>query len=597
MDKVRESLKYLPSSPGVYLFKDTAGSILYVGKAKNLKNRVSQYFQKDNDGRPQIPFLLKEIKSLEHIVTDNEIEALFLENTLIKKHKPRYNIKLRDDKNYVYIKIDFETEIPQIYTIRTPDTKNARYFGPYSSALKVRETLNLIRKIFPYCSNKKITSRPCFYYYLHRCPGVCIGTITPEEYRLTITKIGRFLSGHTQETYKELKKGMQEAASNRQFEKAAEIRDQLRSLEVIEERQKAIFAQKVDWDFISYVQTADKSTVNIFVIREGKLIDRKNFILEDTQNKSGSEIICAFMERYYFESEDLPKEIFTQSLPGTLDILNEVFKTKGKKLSVEQPRKGKKRELIELGVQNAKEYFEQWSHGQASELSRTTIALDELQKVLSLPNTPFRIECFDISNIQGTNSVASMVVFENGKPKKSDYRKFKIKIDGQPNDFAMMKEALSRRFSIAHIKEDSENRWMLPDLLVIDGGKGQLGVACEVLKEKGLNIPVIGLAKREEEIFRPGISEPITLPHSDYSLQLLQRLRDEAHRFAITFHKKIRSKEAYKSALDEVPGVGPKTKKLLIQTFGSIENVKRASRDDLARVVGSKLADSLHRSL
>jgi excinuclease ABC subunit C len=595
MNSIRQKLAGLPNKPGVYLFKDATGKVLYVGKARSLKSRVNQYFHKDGDGRLQIPFLMADAFDLDHIVTDNEVEALFLENTLIKKYLPKYNIKLRDDKNYAFIKIDYDCEIPQIYTIRIPDSKNAKYFGPYSSALKVRETLNLIRKVFPYCSNKKKSNRPCFYYYLHRCPGICVGLISDEEYRNNLEKIAKFLSGHISEVKNQIKQQMQQTAASKQFEKAADLRDQLRSLEVIEERQKVIFSQKVDWDFISLFQTADKTTMNVFTLRAGKLMDKKNFVLENTQNTPAGDIICNFMEKYYAESDDLPKEIFAQAQPGSLEILREVFKSKGKKLQVHVPTKGKKKEFIELGIENAKEFFENWATEQVSELSRTTLALDELQKVLKLSRMPYRIECFDISNIQGTNSVASMVVFENGKPKKSEYRKFKIKIDGEPNDFAMMKEALSRRFHRSHMSE-GENPWALPDLLVIDGGKGQLGMAVEVLKEKNLAISVIGLAKREEEIFTPKQATPIILPHSDYALQLLQRLRDEAHRFAITFHKKLRSKQAYKSSLDDIPGIGPKKKKLLIQKFGSVKAVREASREELSSLVGVKLAELILRS-
>jgi excinuclease ABC subunit C len=595
----KEKLKNVPHKPGVYLFKDIKGEVLYIGKAKDLKNRVSQYFHTGHDGRLQIPFLMQEVADFEHIITDNDLECLLLENTLIKKYKPRYNIKLRDDKNYAFIKIDYDCEIPQIYTIRNPDSKNARYFGPYSSALKVRETLNIVRKVFPYCANKKISNRPCFYYYLHRCPGICVGKISMEEYEKTIHKIALFIAGNISDIKKDIKKQMQEAAKKKLFERAGDLRDQMRALEVVEERQKAIFAEKVDWDFISYFQTADKSTVNVFVIRGGKLNDRKNFILEETQNKSGCDIIDAFLEKYYLETTDLPKEIFVQELPTDLNMMERVLAEKNakRKIRITKPNKGKKAELITLGIENAKEHFESWSRDQVSELSRTTLALDELQKVLKLKETPFRIECFDISNIQGTNSVASMVVFENGKPAKGQYRKFKIQIDGEPNDFAMMKEALTRRFAITHRSPDAEQKWPIPNLLVIDGGKGQLGVAVEVLKEYSLDIPVIGLAKREEEIFTPGKSDPILLPKSDYALQLLQRLRDEAHRFAITFHKKLRSKQAYKSALDEVLGIGPKKKKLLIKRYGSVANIKKLASpeelSELASLVGNKTAEEL----
>jgi len=599
----QEKLKNVPHKPGVYLFKDADGQVLYVGKARDLRKRLAQYFHigksgQQGDGRLQIPFLIADATDFEQIVTDNEVECLFLENNLIKKYKPRYNIMLRDDKNYAFLKIDFNSEIPQIQIIRNPDTKNARYYGPYSSAFKIRETLQILRKIFPYCANDKVGSRPCFYYYLHRCPGVCIGKISLAEYKEnTIKKIMLFLAGNISEIRKEIKQQMQTAAKHKQFERAAKLRDQLHALEVTEERQKAVFAQKVDWDFISNFQTADKSIINVFVIRGGRLLDRKNFILESTQNKPESEIISAFIQKYYLENSDVPKEILVQQLPdGDEPFLKQLFA--GKKIKITKPSRGKKNGLIKLGQKNAKEFFEAWATSQASELSRTTLALDELQKILDLPKIPFRVECFDISNIQGTNSVASMVVFENAKPKKSDYRKFKIKIDGQPNDFAMMREALTRRFGKHAAEQPTQtSHWPLPDLLVIDGGKGQLGVATEVLTALNLKIPAIGLAKREEEIFVPGKSQPILLPKSNYALQLLQRLRDEAHRFAITFHRALRSKHGTRSALDQIPGIGPKKKKLLLKKFGSLSQIKKATPEEVAQIIGEKLSSQLFEKL
>ena len=591
-ETLEKKLTQVPHAPGVYIYKDEKGIILYIGKARDLKNRVSQYFHNDGDGRIQIPFLIKDVADVEYIITDTEIESLLLENNLIKKFRPKFNIKLRDDKNYVFIKIDYSTQIPQLCTVRNPDSDNARYFGPYSSAFKVRETLNIIRKVFPYCANAEVGTRPCFYYYLHRCPGVCIGTISVEEYKnQTIKKIALFLAGNISEIRKEITTSMKEVSRKKMYERAANFRDQLRSLSVIEERQKAMFAKKVDWDFVSYFVSAASTTANVLLIRNGKLIDSKNFILDDALGKPLSEIAGVFMQNYYSQTTDKPKDIYVQELPDILETLQSVLL---KDVKILKPKQGKKAELIELGKKNAKEFFETWSMNQATELSRTTLALDELGKILGLPEAPNRIECFDISNTQGTNAVASMVVFENARPKKSEYRKFKIKQDGTPNDFAMMRETLLRRFNPEHRTEGSTaKKWPLPDLLVIDGGKGQLGIAVQVLAEYKLQIPVIGLAKREEEIFKPGISEPILLSKSDYALQLLQRLRDEAHRFGITFHKKLRSKEAYTSALDSVPGIGPIKKKALLKKFGSVAQMKLATSEEVAEVIGSALAKEL----
>ena len=605
-------LSNLPNKPGVYIFKNADGVVLYVGKASNLKSRVSQYFRGEGDGRILIPYLMKDATSLEHIITDSEPESLLLENNLIKRFRPKYNIKLRDDKNYLFIMVDFNCEIPQICTVRSADVKNAHYFGPYSSGTKVRETLRIVRYIFSYCSNKKIETKPCFYYHLHRCPGVCIGKISIDEYKQNyIHRIEQFFAGNITEVQRDLQQQMKKLAAEKNFETAAQIRDKLRSLAVIEERQKVVFAQKVNWDFISLFRTYDQSVVNVFSIRGGRMVDRNSFILDGAREATDGMLISAFIERYYLGKEisfsdasgpagilseartDLPKEIFVQAMPEDATVLCEAL---GGKIPISMPQRGQNKQLIELGMKNAQEFFEQWSAEQATELSRGNLALSELAAVLQLPNPPERIECFDISNTQGTNAVASMVVFEDGKPKKSDYRKFKMTISGEPNDFAMMREALTRRFRPSE-EPGIEPRWKHPDLLVIDGGKGQLGVAVEVLEMYGLHIPVIGLAKREEEIFRPQSTEPILLPKSNYALQMLQRLRDEAHRFGITFHRNLRSKTAYRSALDDVAGIGPVKKKVLIKRYGSVAKIKAAPIEELAMIVGTKVAEELRKTL
>ena len=442
----KRKLASVPRLPGVYIFRSARGKVIYVGKAVDLRARLSQYLH-GQDERPQIPFMLREMASFDFTVASNEVEALLLENNLIKKFHPPYNIALRDDKSYAFIKVDYATQVPQIYVSRSNAEPRARYFGPYSSSLKVRDTLRLVRRIFPYCANAKVTGRPCFYYHLHRCPGVCIGKISPEEYAGYIKKIKLFLAGNIAEVERELKAQMRGASRRRQFERAASLRDQLSAIAVVRERQRAIFASRANWDFISLFQTADKTSVNVFAVRDGKLNDRKNFILENTAGQGVPDVVAAFMQTYYADSrEDQPREVFVPAVPTDAAILKKLFE---KPVAFTVPTRGKKAELLSLGKTNAREHFEQWSVERASEATRSTFALDELQKVLHLPHAPRRIECFDISNISGTNSVASMVVVEDGKPKKSAYRKFKIKIDGAPDDFAMMSEALARRFAHA----------------------------------------------------------------------------------------------------------------------------------------------------
>ncbi len=672
MEELKKKLSDIPTLPGVYKFYNQAGEIIYVGKAKNLKNRVSQYF--GHDTRPQIPFLMADAINLDYTVVESELEALFLENTLIKQYLPQYNIKLRDDKNYAFIKIDYETQIPQIGYARKVEPGKAKYFGPYSSTYKIRQTLDFARRIFPYCANTEVGKRPCFYYHLHRCPGICIGQISLEEYQQQINRITLFLSGQTAPIKKELKREMQSAARNKQFEKAARLRDQLRALEVLDEKQITMFPRRVDWDFISVHKQFGTACVNLFKVREGRLIDKENFIFEDgvtarlkdetipsppgdgedvpqgqerskenlsrpvpeavqgtlsmnwREENSARSIIEAFLETYYTDATDVPREIYSELPVRNDSLIQDLLRAKeGHKVGISIPTRGKKLQLVNLGRTNAQEYLRKWLRDQASDIDYIKQTLEELKTLLNLPTLPRRIEGYDISNIQGTNPVGSMVVSKDGQPAKSEYRKFKITGKQTPDDFAMMREMLSRRLTritpsvipseegiqnseidfgspsqtggIRNDKQSSVDAWPTPDLIVIDGGKGQLSVAVEVLKEKGLQIPVIGLAKRIEEIFLPGNPEPIILPHSNPILQLLQRLRDEAHRFGITFHRKLRSKQAVRSALDTIPGVGPKTKKILKQKFGTVAQIKAASLEQLANIVGQNKAEILKKHL
>lgn len=686
MTELRQQITHFPHLPGCYLFKNTEGVVLYVGKAKDLRKRTSQYF--GHDKRPQLPFLLEDAASIDYIVAHSELEALFLENTLIKKHNPKYNIKLKDDKNYAFIAINYTTEIPQIGYVRkiaddaeftafvNPSAswgsgkherkslkwssrrgassssadedaprhrKQAEYFGPYSSAKKIRETLDFVRKIFPYCANTEVTGRPCFYFHLHRCPGVCVGAISLGDYQKSLQRIALFLNGKTTEIKKELKTSMQQAAAHKRFELAARLRDQLRALELLDERQIAQFPTKVQYDLISVAHQGQLYCINLFKVRDGKLTDKENFtyaarvrVDESTDertitNSYESNTIQRFMEAYYTEATDVPDHVFVQHPLTELSLLESLLHSRRhKKVPITVPHRGKAVQLIKLGETNAHEFLRKQLESDASNIDKLHEALEKLQKLLKLPKLPTRIECYDMSNTQGTNPVGSMVVFVDGKPAKSEYRKFKIRSKDTPDDFAMMRETLARRLArIPHsqfpISNENANAWPKPDLIVIDGGKGQLSAALEAqqavlsaqytvhsedqdkttpllgTKHYALStIPMIGLAKRIEEIFLPHNPEPIILSHDEPALQLLQRLRDEAHRFGITFHRSLRSKQATKSALDTVPGIGPHTKKVLKQKFGSVASIIQAlstDRQAVERIIGKAKTDALSRHL
>lgn len=625
MNPITLKLKSLPSQPGVYFFKNKSGEILYIGKAKNLKSRVNQYF-KGTDTRAQIPFLINEATDLDYTVVHTELESLYLERTLIQNHKPKYNIELKDDKSYAFISINYSTEIPQIVIKRrlfensttTPTSyqpalsadrlKTKSYFGPFTSALKIRETLQTVRRVFPYCSAEKVSQKPCFYYHLHRCPGVCFGKISLEEYKNHLEKIKQFLSGNIAGTMHDLKKEMLNAAKKKRFETAARLRNQFSSLKLLSERQSVIFAKKVNWDLISLTSDEGFYCVNLLKVREGKLVGKENFIFDTKQAGKNQEnpptgVLETFLEQYYFETSDTPKEIYLKLQVNNTEIIKKLLKTRfTKTVKISIPKKGKTLSLLNTSTLNAEEHLKNWLAEKAGHLDKIGRALKQLQETLSLNKLPERIECFDISNTQGTNPVASMVVFKNGLPAKSEYRKFKIQTKDTPDDFAMIREIIQRRISRSTKNQDpnNKNQWPLPDLIVIDGGKGQLNAALAALSElkvKSQKLKVIGLAKRLEEIFVPQKKLPILLSHDQPALQLLQRLRDEAHRFGITFHRSLRSKQAYTSALDTLPGVGPKTKKILKTKFGTISEIKKASLEELKEVVGEKLAKMIKENL
>ncbi|MBX4187967.1 MAG: excinuclease ABC subunit UvrC, partial [Candidatus Doudnabacteria bacterium] len=566
---VAQKLEELPQKPGVYLFKDSAGILLYVGKAIKLKNRVSSYFRKDaGQNSTRIQSMITKIRDFDYVVTDNEVESLVLENNFIKQFQPKYNVRMRDDKNYLFIKINVQDEIPTITYERKITDRKSKYFGPYTNALSARGTLRMLRNIFPYCANTRVGDKPCFYYHIQKCPGVCFGKVSTQEYRETINKIIRFLEGKQSEILKELQGQMKFLAKHKQYEKAAKVRDQIYALNRVLERQKLVYPKKIDQDVFSVHMEPTVSAINLFIIREGKLIQKENFVIENTKQLSEQEILENFLPKYYLDATNLPKEILLPTKINPNELISILFEksvqlNSRRKINLLTPSLGTKMQLMKLGKENARQYLETQSDKKLLEEARLLASLKELQRVLELTQLPGRMECFDISNIQGTNAVGSMVVFDYARPKKEEYRKFKINTKQTPDDFAMMKEMLERRFKRSLSGEETK-KWPMPDLIIIDGGKGQLSTAISVLNEFNLNIPIIGLAKRIEEIFLPGKSEPILLSQNSIALFLLQRIRDEAHRFAITYHRKLRSKGSLSSALDQIQGIGPAKKKQLL---------------------------------
>lgn len=606
-----EDLKLLPDKPGVYMMKDHDGKILYVGKAVSLKNRVRSYFQNSRNLSVRIQSMVKQVDRLEYITTNSEVEALVLECNLIKEERPKYNIRLRDDKQYPWVKVTTQESFPQVYITRRFKQDGNRYFGPYTDVTAIRDTVKLLKQLFPIRScrhdlDREKIPRPCLNYHIHRCLAPCSGAITKETYREMIKQICLFLEGRQSELAKNLTEEMQQAALKHEYEKAAVLRDRLRDIQKIMEKQKVVSDTKDDLDIFGLAQDRQGSLVQVFQIRDGKLVGREFFTVMEGDETEAPEIIEEFLTQYYDKSGFIPKEILQPFQLESQPVIEEwLTSQRGSKVMIKIPQKGEKLQLLRMAVENAAILLNQERSREKQRQDLAGEALAELQDKLSLPKLPLRIEGFDISNIQGRDAVASMVVFENGHPKGSDYRRFKIKTIEGPNDFAMMQEAIGRRFR----RGLEERQWAateegkfarFPDLLLIDGGKGQLSAVREVLEAMGLgHIQTIGLAKQEEEIFRPGQEYPILLPRRSQGLMLLQRVRDEAHRFAITYHKSLRSKRTLTSGLDEVTGIGPKKKQLLLKHFGSVKRIREASLEELMKVPGinQKLAELIKEQL
>jgi excinuclease ABC subunit C len=603
-EKVAEKLKTLPTKPGVYQYFDASGKLIYVGKAINLRNRVRSYFHVSADHGPKTERLVAEIADLEWIITDSELEALLLESNLIKRHKPRFNIRLKDDKRYPYIKVEWQNAYPKIVTVRKMAQDGARYYGPFTNAGAVYQTLDTLRRIFPYLTcDREITGkdpRACLYYDIRLCNGPCIGAVTQDEYRATIDGLCHFLEGKSDEVLIDIERKMNEAAEAMQFERAAVYRDQVKSLRHIVERQKVISTAQNDQDVLAFARDKGDACVQIFLIRQGKLIGREYFVLEGAEDEDTRQVMAEFLTQFYDDAAYVPPEVV---LPVEIEaqeagIIAQFLKQKrGAQVTLNVPKEGPTADLVKLAADNALETLTALKAQWDADSHRAEQALKEVADGIGLNALPARIECFDISNTQGTNTVASMVVFVNGIPRKSDYRKFNIKTVEGPNDFESMREALTRRFRRYFDAKAAEpppgkkidpSFSVLPDLLIIDGGKGQLGVAVEVLKEFELfgQVPVCGLAKQQEEIFLPGRPDSILLPRQSQGLYLVQRVRDEAHRFAITAHRAKRAKTGIASQLDEIPGVGPSRRRALLKHFGSLDGIRVASVDELAQVSG-----------
>ena len=603
-----EQLKATPTNPGVYIMKDSQGEVLYVGKAARLRHRLQSYFGSTANMEPRIRQLVTRISDFEFIVTQSETEALILENTLIKRYLPRYNARLKDDKTYPYLKIGLNEEFPQVYITRRVANDGARYFGPYASAGSVRKTMDLLKKLFPYRScTRTITGkdpRPCLEYYINRCVAPCIGAVDKEEYRRVVGQVVLFMEGRTEEVVKDLRQRMDEAAEHLEFERAALLRDQLQAIERITERQKVVSMDMEDQDVIALARGRDEAWVEVFFVRQGKLIGREHFIMGGVHEDEPPRIMSDFVKQYYDSVSHVPPRLLLQhSLEEGALIGRWLEQKRGKRVEIRVPQRGEKRKLVEMVAENALQGLEQLKVKWLADTDAQESAMEELQERLNLPRLPQRMECYDISNIQGTTPVGSMVVFEKGQPKSAHYRRFSIKTVTGIDDYAMMQEVLRRRFRrLGHLQGDGEAgaetslevgreqglSWgIVPDLVLIDGGKGHLNAAVEVFLELGIdNVPLASLAKENEELFVRDTPESIMLPRNSPALFLVQRLRDEAHRFAITYHQRSRTRKAMQSAMDLVPGIGPKRKRMLLRRFGSVKGIKDASMEELASVPG-----------
>ncbi|NJE35366.1 excinuclease ABC subunit UvrC [Megasphaera sp. SW808] len=576
LDKVRN----LTIQPGVYLWKNDKGQIIYVGKAVNLRNRVRSYVRHDAKRAPKVSAMMSHAADVETIVVANEMEALILENTLIKKHRPRYNIMLRDDKTYPYIKVTVQEDYPRVFMTRRVHRDGARYFGPFADAGAVHRVLKLIQRAFRIRSCRTMqANRPCLQYHLHHCDAPCVHYITKGEYGKLVEQAVDILEGRDTGVVRKLQEQMESAAEAMEFEKAAMYRDQITAVKVIQEQQNITTVGGGDMDVLGFAGDAGQTCVQIYTIRQGRLMGRETFSLENSADETAAALTSAVLDQYYVDGVFVPKEIIVSAVEDKEDYERRLTLQKGQNVALVIPQRGIKKKLLTMAEDNARVLLEQrrlqWQH----DTDKTSGAVEALARVLDLPRLPERMECFDISHTQGIETVASMVVFEHGRPAKQEYRRFKLKtVQGKPDDFKSMAEIMGRRYG--------ERDWPAPDLIVIDGGKGQLHAALPIIREAGCEAPVISLAKRIEEVFVEGRSDSIILSHHTPELQLLQAIRDEAHRFAITYHRSLRGKRNLVSILDHIEGIGPKRRKALWGAFKNLDAMKAATVEELAAVPG-----------
>lgn len=597
---LKEKLARLPDSPGVYLHKDKQGRVLYVGKASNLRSRVRSYFQASGEISPKIRWMVSRVADVETILVDSELEALILECNLIKKYRPYFNVKYRDDKRYPLLMVTTGEEFPTLKVVRKPRNDRHRYFGPYPDAGALRRTIKILQRVFQLrtckIDMKKPCERPCLDYYIELCTAPCTRFVNGQQYRAQVDQAIAFLEGHSDALLERLRQEMKEESEKLNFERCARLRDMVFDLERIAEKQKVVSRNRADHeDYVALDSRRDLVAAHVLQVREGKLVGQNSFFLDSHGEADAQQQISAFLKEYYGRGKNVPRRVLVSHEPYDSEVLTEwLAGLVERKVELRKPQRGQKKKLLDLCRKNA---------GQALELESATPSrfearrkgLHELRQALGLEDPPWRIECVDISNTQGKEAVGSLVVFDHGMPKKDQYRRFRIRSGDTPDDYRMMREVLTRRFS----KLDDQRAFAsLPELLVVDGGKGQLGVAVEVLTEKGLRdqVPVVGLAKEHEWLFAPGRKEPIVLQPGSKGLSLVTHLRDEAHRFAITYHRKLRKKQLRRSTLDQAPGIGEGRKKKLLERFGSLSKLLEASPEQLSEVegIGPRLAGKLY---